>query len=642
MFPFRRLRLVGVLSSLLLLGHLQLSAQFVEIEMLADVLDDAPSQPFFKIPELHAKDHALEVHLYMQEQRYVLGDDTVQLRSYTYKNGDEQSQSLGPWGPTLRVGANDRLTVIIHNNFSDGGDRNYLGSMNTKHEKLLVAGELSDELKALLIATSIPSSQPDKPVIKPGNLVGATLDVVEAGKKWVVHGKVECKCPPGKEGTCEKKPIEYPIVKMWNLGQQQTALRLYEDRHHIDGDDHNIPHGFNNTNLHTHGFHVSPLQDDIFRKVEPGESSYYTYDLKNHTPGTFWYHPHLHGSTALQVASGMSGIIIIEDGDLSKYPELAAASKPEHERLIMFNQIFYNKDINELPDFNTLVNNSGTPSGTTVNGKTIPSMTIEPGEVQRWRMVHSGYRSTLALQFPANVEVWQIAVDGIMFKTPRKLRTLHMAPGNRSDILIRVPKDTKPGSIDILSTKYNEDCEYFPDDLKCQLDLPEKPETIMKLLVGKKPQNMEFPKTLPGPAAGHEDITDKEIVNMDDPRKTTFNILPSPTPGGHSLFVVNGKAFENDTIHELLTLGQAEEWVVGSDLASHPYHIHINPFQVVKYGDRQVSPPIWKDVVLVTPSKDAIIRSRYQRYVGDFVMHCHLLHHEDQGMMQRIRIKEGK
>ncbi|MDH3603682.1 MAG: multicopper oxidase domain-containing protein, partial [Candidatus Tectomicrobia bacterium] len=86
-------------------------------------------------------------------------------------------------------------------------------------------------------------------------------------------------------------------------------------------DDINIPHGFNTTNLHTHGFHVSPncsadgsvCSDNVLIEVHPGETQQYEYYLpENHPDGTFWYHPHKHGSAAVQFMGGMAGALIVE------------------------------------------------------------------------------------------------------------------------------------------------------------------------------------------------------------------------------------------------------------------------------------------------------------------------------------------
>jgi FtsP/CotA-like multicopper oxidase with cupredoxin domain len=116
-------------------------------------------------------------------------------------------------------------------------------------------------------------------------------------------------------------------------------------------------------------------------------------------------------------------------------------------------------------------------------------------------------------------------------------------------------------------------------------------------------------------------------------------------------------------------LGGVDEWTLRSDFVSHPFHIHVNPFQVVRILDpngKDVSAPdavddaggavdpqyralkgVWKDTIwvknLVPPGKapgqyTIVVRTRYQRYIGDYVLHCHILDHEDQGMMQIVRV----
>ena len=100
---------------------------------------------------------------------------------------------------------------------------------------------------------------------------------------------------------------------------------------------HNIPHHSNTTNLHTHGLHISPSNssDNVLLKIEPGGRFQYRFDIPDdHQPGTFWYHAYVHGSTALQVANGMGGALIIEGG-LDTLQAISAA----RERLFMFQQM---------------------------------------------------------------------------------------------------------------------------------------------------------------------------------------------------------------------------------------------------------------------------------------------------------------
>lgn len=625
----------------------------IHIEKRADVIDGAVASEFHKLPELKSSCNELSVHLYVNEEVYDFVGSKVKMRTYTYESGDQKSEKIGPWGPVLRIGQDDRLNITVHNNLANEKDKSYLGSMDTLNKHLLRSFIVSDSLKeAMVKATTRYIEKGPKDsitidtilLIKEGNLDGAIITEVEQGKKWIIAGKELCKCPPNQIGTCEKKDVSYPVEWRYNYGSKKNALRIYQLGQHGEDHDHNIPHGFNNTNMHTHGFHVSPFQDDIFRKVPPGDASQYTYKLDNHTPGTMWYHPHVHGSTAIQVASGMSGVIIIEDPDLSSFPDLAAASEPAQERIMVFNQIMYDEEIGELPDFNTLGRIFGGasqgPKGTTINGVTVPKMRMEKGEVQRWRMVHSGYHSNVALHFPEEIEVLQIAVDGIMFDEARKMRTIHLSPGNRTDLLVKVPKSATKSVYDINTIRYKAECEYFPEDTACinPVQRPSDPpvEAMMKIIVEGDREEMGLPGLLPGPV-NHPYIQDKEVVNLGNPRKTTFDV---PNAGTDSIkFVINGEAFKGDTIHETLTLGTAEDWLLQADMGTHPYHIHINPFQVKTFGERTLSTPMWKDVVMVANKKPVHIRARYTRYWGDFVLHCHLLHHEDQGMMQRIRIK---
>jgi len=606
------------------------------IQLIADIWDEAVPEQFFKIPEIRSKDGELKVHLFVNEDVYKIGGDSVKLRSYSYEYEGQSSVNKGPFGPTLRIKPSDRLTMIVHNDLPSGPDKDYLGSLDKGNANLLEQGRVSDELcTAIVLATDGR--------ISCGNLEGAYTDVEKDGEKYTIYGKEPCLCPPGQEGTCEKVEIIYKVLKMYNMGSKTDAFRIYEEHDHANHN-HNIPHDFNTTNMHAHGFHVSPFQDDVFRTVPPTFDSYYTYDLEDHTPGTMWYHPHVHGSTSVQVASGMSGVIIIEEDDLDKYPDLAEASKPEHERVLMFNQIIYDEEIRESPDFNTL-RRSGTPKGTTVNGMVVPEMKIEPGEVQRWRMVHSGYSSLLGMHFPSAFEVYQISIDGILFEKPRRIYSLHMAPGNRSDLLIKAPMGIKDQTFEVNSIPYLVDCEYFPEDQACKLLYDKDSEPIIHLKVGSNPQNMVMPTMLPGPGEELKDIAASEIINPSNPRKAEFYLLLSPEG---NQFLVNGKTFKADTIHQRLPLGKAETWNLTAIKYPHPYHIHVNPFQITEVYDptgknkpRKVNPPIWKDTALVDKEHGAKMRTRYQKYWGDFVLHCHILHHEDQGMMQRIRIEKA-
>jgi len=94
-----------------------------------------------------------------------------------------------------------------------------------------------------------------------------------------------------------------------------------------------------------------------------------------------------------------------------------------------------------------------------------------------------------------------------------------------------------------------------------------------------------------------------------------------------------------------IELGAVEEWVLENDSDDyHPFHMHVNPFQIVETSDRLIPPGTWLDTVLIPPQRfgvpgRVVMRTRIRRFIGQFVLHCHILGHEDHGMMQLVEIR---
>jgi FtsP/CotA-like multicopper oxidase with cupredoxin domain len=135
-------------------------------------------------------------------------------------------------------------------------------------------------------------------------------------------------------------------------------------------------------------------------------------------------------------------------------------------------------------------------------------------------------------------------------------------------------------------------------------------------------------------------------------REALLNIIETPKD---ALFRVNGRTYDHDRIDQVLPLGKAEEWHAVSLLGDHPLHMHVNPFQIVAITDpqgRDVTDPAspaydpdyaglkgeWKDTVMLKQDLRIAFRTRYERFTGDFVTHCHIMYHGDHGMMQNLRI----
>jgi len=417
--------------------------------------------------------------------------------------------------------------------------------------------------------------------------------------------------------------------------------------------DPNTPHHFNSTNIHTHGFHVSPGQDNVFIEIRPGQDYTYTYDLPvDHPAGTMWYHPHKHGATAMHLFSGMSGLILIEgdagNGDLNSVPEIAVANE------VVFNINELNlKGLSladrlgpyEVPDYDVapLGNDSGPFKGSdsvfVVNGRFQPTLQVVPGQLVRLRMLNGSARTELAISVQDN-PLHLCALDGITIPNMRTVDHLALAPANRADVLLKI---TTSGIYNIY--------RKFPGD-------PNQSANIIGFVaVAGEPFDMPLPSgPLPVPAS-------LKMPAKTESRELYYEVNPAmaiDTPGpliggvAASNFTLGaapgmGRRFDPNRIDQDIRLGSVIEWTIkNTSAARHPHHIHIHPFQVVETSDNLLNgqtlvPGTWVDTIAIpagTPDQPGYARLRqyYPDYPGFYVIHCHILVHEDIGMMQIVNL----
>lgn len=400
--------------------------------------------------------------------------------------------------------------------------------------------------------------------------------------------------------------------------------RLPSEQDHGHGHGHamahdNMPHGFNNTNLHTHGLHVSPSgnSDNVLLSIAPGETFDFEFRIPaDHPPGTYWYHPHLHGSVALQVASGMAGALIVE-GDLDEVPEIAA----DRDRVMVF-QTHITDETGRLEDFATLFDLHAEDDRHFVNGLNRPVIEMRPGEVQRWRMVHAGYEQFMPIEVEGHTLV-QLEMDGNAFPEARTVDGVLLAPGNRTSVMIRAGA---PGEYIVRRPAFQQGTADMPA------------EDLLVLRVSGEPMDMALP-TGPLPQAPLlTPIADDEITGS---RTLTLEVATVPGQYQDMLFEIDGQGFDHDRIDQRVRLGAVEEWTfVNNTGFPHPMHIHVNPFQVVAVNGAPVDDRLWQDTAIVPAGGSLTMRTRFLTYTGIFVLHCHILPHEDLGMMQIVSIEE--
>jgi FtsP/CotA-like multicopper oxidase with cupredoxin domain len=385
--------------------------------------------------------------------------------------------------------------------------------------------------------------------------------------------------------------------------------------------DHTRPHQFNNVNFHFHGAHCSPsgIADNVMRSMTPGNS----YDIEielphDHTRGTYWYHPHHHGSASVQVASGMVGAIVVE-GDFADVPEIARA----RERVMLLGQVVFDF-AGMIEDFNTIFPEHATRF-LSVNGQQRPTIDMRPGEVQRWRLVGSQYQDDLLLELDRH-RLNVIAYDGIQLGAMKELKQLLMVPGQRADVLVQAGA---PGTYELNAMPFDQ-------------GHPSPTGPLARVVVSGEPLPMKLPAALPKPP--FETIRDSEITGRRTLTLSTYGDPPGNYPGAlwqEFKFMVDGKTFNPSRIDQRVKLGAVEEWTIvnndGRD--DHAFHIHTNPFQVTQVNGRPQADPEWRDTVLV-PNKggSVVFRSRFLDYTGVFMLHCHMMNHEEMGMMQTVEV----
>ena len=459
------------------------------------------------------------------------------------------------------------------------------------------------------------------------------------------------------------------------------------------GGDMNVPHMLDHTNLHLHGLDVAP---HIFEplgtcdvtapmiSIAPGEYKDYPFVIPpDQAPGLNWYHPHAHGSTAVQAVSGMAGGLIIK-GAIDEVPEIKAAK--DHRIVLQDIGLFQtdepHADYTESyePRQNAIWQTFATdPSGSvTINGKptsppqtcgfttgdyhlryylvngqpyfkeehsfttptaptpcqmTPPTFKMRPGEVARFRMLNG----CSDLMMPIQVEqhtMYLLAMDGNNFDyleskeyAPNASQVV-LGPANRAEFLIKA--SAKPGKYQILQLAQN--AQFLTAAQK----------TIAIIEVEGEPMNMDLPQKLP-PTTRTPPIREDEIV-----RKRRF-VFSGLFPGKQNPVVgidfrINNQLYDEFAVPTTVYRDTCEEWTIevpdaargGSE--GHPFHIHVNDFEIVSVAGIEPAHRLIQDTIWVAQDTATVIRMRFKEWTGKSVFHCHILPHEDTGMMQNFLI----
>ena len=500
----------------------------------------------------------------------------------------------------------------------------------------------------------------------------------------------------------------------------------------------------NSTNLHTHGLHVYPdiirqptatdpglygdfVVDDPNAGIQPGETRQYEYRIRDdHPAGAYWYHPHLHGSSAMQVGSGMAGALIIE-GPIDQVPEIAAAV----ERIFVFQAPIFDPVTGRLEDFAQVANITTNEPNFLINGVRRPRLVMKSGEVQNWRFVNAAIFKLMNLSLDGHT-MYQYGHDGnprhdlkpvapVPAAAPLPPNTpspssypegIVLAPGNRASVLV---KAGAPGTYQLRTMQVEvgrNPAGVLAEDVLAEVVVLEEP-VVMGLPIGPLPVTpflapitdeelaahggmkrtivMRVIASNPPPPAVAEPFTGIATTPLVQPPAGELpdwvfqNIYPpitgTQTPIANKVFAL-GSAGEQPSqdpglpttyipfqsskaLTQQVALNSVEEWtIVNMNNIRHPFHIHVNPMYIVAVNGKRID-PYWADTIALpysnenptppTPnppptnppippfvpgsaSTSITFRMRFLHYTGRYVMHCHMLVHEDMGMMQGVTV----
>ncbi|HMH51159.1 MAG TPA: multicopper oxidase domain-containing protein [Candidatus Acidoferrum sp.] len=449
------------------------------------------------------------------------------------------------------------------------------------------------------------------------------------------------------------------------------------------------------------------------------------------SPGTHWYHAHKHGSTALNVGNGMTGAFIIEgeyDDALRDYYK----ATPQHQNWGLEEHVLV---IQQLSSGLNLLSaaNIGNPAPLSVNGRLAPVVTMRPNQVALWRIVNSNQRSFVQFRgdapqhnknTKARVSWRQTAQDGVQFAPQNYTlvgapnNSFNLAAANRADVLVQAPDAEGDYNIPIMAT-VNDLPDTDPSPITTLLTVRVRRDSA-RTIDPPMPfmDEKDFPKLPPFLKDIEELIVVERHLRFDTkPFSDRSHVSKAQVPpkGMMPVHQINDKLYSDQVVDQTMFLDTVEAWKISNktDNIAHPFHIHINPFQIVElfqpnskeamdpngpcYADPTKpetwracgplpQPWVWWDTFSIPTSRQEVLpcqkveecepaairphvacmnfpvpkpdrsgvdikfqcrltipgyfkfKSRFVDFTGQYVIHCHILAHEDRGMMELVQV----
>lgn len=377
------------------------------------------------------------------------------------------------------------------------------------------------------------------------------------------------------------------------------------------------------TTVHWHGLLIpGELDGGPHQHIRPGGTWRPVLPIRQ-PAATLWYHSHAHGRTAEQVYAGLAGLLIVSDDD-EKALGLPSEYGVDDLPLILQDRQFQEGEL-VLPQGMMATMHGRRGDTLLVNGTPNPVAQV-PRKQVRLRFVNGANARAFDLAFADGRAFHWIASEGGLLEKPVQSRSLRLSPGERAEILVDF-SDGRPVAL-----------ETGPDSTAPMMGMLARTANLIgagrSTLVSFEPGGEVGPQTrVPERLVSHEGPNVSEAVRR---RRFVMNMGMGGMMGrGGGMLGINGRAYDMNRIDEQVRLGDVEIWEVSGEMMAHPFHIHGVHFEVLSRNGAApgVRDQGLRDTVLVDGSVELLVRFTQPAQAAPFMYHCHILEHEDQGMM---------
>ncbi len=376
----------------------------------------------------------------------------------------------------------------------------------------------------------------------------------------------------------------------------------------------------NATNLHFHGLHVPPTgtADNMAVVVPPNGSWRYLFQIPaDHPAGLYWYHAHVHGAVTNHVARGAAGMLYVANAYTDAIDRLGI-----RRRLMLLQQAYLEADLRTLT-YDDGERENPERALSLINGQQMPEIHLRPGEPQVWSLLNGSGSAFYMLRLAGHTfDV--VADDGVPLRAARSpAETVLLASGKRLEVVVRAGE---AGRYTLSYDAHDQGVDTWPQ------------RAIGTVVVeGERWTGPDHPGV--DGSCLLDDLSQLHVAH--ELRRTiVLGTNLGVEEGTFGRFTMNGHAWDPAINEWTSTLGTVEEWrIVNETDQDHPFHVHVNPFQITRVNGQAVPFDGYQDTAIVPRFGSLTVRTRFTDFAGGPVlMHCHILDHEDMGMMSAFTI----